>query len=41
MILVKGGIRALISNAATPQAIGAAVSDEKRRQRPGGGVNTN
>jgi hypothetical protein len=40
MTQVKGGTDP-ISGTPTPEQIAAALEDEKRRERPGGGMSTN
>ena len=41
MTQVKGGTDPNGNNPETPEQIAAALEDEKRRERPGGGVSTN
>jgi hypothetical protein len=41
MTQVKGGIDLNGGTSLTPVQIAAALDDEKRRERPGGGISTN
>jgi hypothetical protein len=41
MTQVKGGTDPNGDEPLTPEQIASAIEDEKRRERPGGGINTN
>jgi hypothetical protein len=41
MTQVKGGTDPNSGTPLTPEQIAAALEDEKRRERPGGGISTN
>ena len=41
MTLVKGGTDPLPTNPLTEPTLMSLLDDEKRRERPGGGINTN